>query len=125
MGLGIPKDDQPFIGDGNICKGIEISCCSVLQYLAAECLIQNTALKCISVVVRNIFGLLGFGIISIFGSLVLVVGLSRIARRGKQQKLYGTSCATGIVKKSFSKEVYYVIVAVPLGFGMLRILKKA
>ena len=34
-------------------KGIEISCCSVLQYLTAECLIQNTALKCISVVVRH------------------------------------------------------------------------
>ena len=33
MGLGPPKDDQPFIRDGNICKGIEISCCSVLQYL--------------------------------------------------------------------------------------------
>ena len=24
MGLGIPKDDQPFIRDGNVCKGIEI-----------------------------------------------------------------------------------------------------
>ena len=45
LGLGIPKDDQPFIRDGNTCKGIEISCCSVLQYLTAECFVQNTALK--------------------------------------------------------------------------------
>ena len=45
MGLGIPKDDQPFIRDGNICKGIEILCCIVLQYLTAECLIQNTIIE--------------------------------------------------------------------------------
>ena len=25
MGLGIPKSDQPFIRDGNICKGVEIN----------------------------------------------------------------------------------------------------
>ena len=41
-----------------------------------------------------------------------------------ERSLCNSRYAIGIVKNSFSKEVY-VIVAVPLGFGMLRIFKKA
>ena len=48
------------------------------------------------------------------------LGLSEeIAERSPRNSRY----AIGIVKKSFSKEVY-VTVAVPLGFGMLRISKE-